>query len=445
MQINLMADPDAMRQAIADLAEACEQEIARADRPTDAFPLKALAPMFIVDRDQLPGWMDRVPLEIWKPLATLTERCFVCPIDERGLQSEYYALDHDDLVNFRQGIPILKFIAAIKAELTFNVGGRTKHIIEIKIREALEFEVFRRDIEIGELVSARSRLLKKSPVITSRGSGLEFLRNHAWIEGVPSKGKPMNKRLSKDDRQTALFESLRFEGEMLAVKFVPSAVSPSQVEKSILRQVAHWNAIPRTLADCEAALAAAALPVKILMKACAFVTQLTKAKRAVAKAVQKAEQRAAKRAEKANQLELDLAAGAVKRPRWRPLNPIADPMTKRRHQYFSECQFSPFELTFIAFTADIDPNLLSTQHVLATPEFNLARMLRRLYWGQQVRPEFAELSLVHELVFGPPGDHAPYTDTRAFLAKAALDLEPRERWAAWFDNPIEPLRLAVKK
>jgi hypothetical protein len=72
-------------------------------------------------------------------------------------------------------------------------------------------------------------------------------------------------------------------------------------------------------------------------------------------------------------------------------------------------------------------------------------MLRRLYRGQQIRPEFAELSLVHELVLGPPGVQFAYTDTRAFLTKAALDLEPRERWAAWFDNPSEPLRLAVKK
>jgi hypothetical protein len=445
MQVTLIANPEAMRQAITDLAGACEQEIAKADRPTDAFPLKALVPMFVVGQDQLPGWMDRVPLEIWKPLATLTARCFVCPTDEHGLQSEYYALDHDDLAKFRQGIPILKFVAAIKPELTFNVGGRTKHIIEIKIREALEFEVFRRDIEIGELLSTRSRLLQKSPVVTLRGSGLEFLRKHAWIDGLPSKGKPMDKRLSKNDREIALFESLRFEGEMLAIKFVPSAASPSQVEKSILRQVAHWSAIPRTLVDCDQALAAAALSVKILMKACALVTQLTKGKRDLAKAIRNADQRAAKRAAKANQFELDLAAGAAKRPRWRPLNPIADPMTKRRHKYFSEGHFSPFELTFIAFTADVDPNLLSTRHVLATPEFNVARMLRRLYWGQQVRPEFAELRIVYELVFGPPGEHTPYTDTRAFLAKAVLELEPRERWAAWFDNPIEPLRLAVKK
>ena len=443
MNITIMLDFEAMERAIADLATACEDEIGKADRPTDAFPLKAIVPLFVVKTEHLDKWKDRVAPELWAALSFLTDRCFICPADETELQSKYYALDHKDLAAFQQGVPVLKIVSAIKHDQILD--GRTKHIIEIKIREALEFEVFLRDIEIGELLSAKSRLIKNSPVIRSRGSGLEFLSKHAWIDGVPSKGKPMDKRLSKHDRQTALFESLRYEGEMLAVKSVPSASSPKKVENSIVSQVADWKAIPRTLADCDAALAAAVLPVKILMKACAFVTASTKAKRALAKAVRKAEQRVAKRAAKANQLELDLAAGVIKRPRWRPLNPIANPMTKGRHKYFSECPFSPFELTFIAFTADVDPNLLSTQHVLATPEFRLARMLRRLYWGQQVRPEFAELGLVHELVLGQPGEHFTYTDTRAFLTKAALDLEPRERWEAWFDNPIEPLRLAVKK
>jgi hypothetical protein len=445
MQITMISNPAAMEQAISELARACEEEIAKADRPTDAFPLQAIVPLFVVDNAQLPGWKDRVHPAIWQPLAALAERCFVCPIEETMLQSKAYALDHDDLGNFRRGIPVLKIISAIKPEQTFNVGGRTKHVTEIKIREALAFEVFTKDIEIGELLSARARALNAGPTITARGSGLEYLCQHAWIDGVPAKGAAMDKTLPKNDRQLALFESLRAEGEILAVKFVPRALSPTHVETTILQQVGHWNAVQRTLADLDEALASAALPVKILMKASAYVTELTKAKRALAKAIKKAEERAAKRAQKANQLELDLVAGNRRRPRWRPLDPIPDPMTKRLHQYFSECTLSPFELTYVAFAADVDPNLLSTTHALATPEFNLARTLRQLHWGQKIRPEFAELSSLHELVFGQPSAHHLYPDTRAFLAKVALELEPRERWTAWFDNPIEPLRPPVKK
>jgi hypothetical protein len=445
MQISIISDPAAMERAIADLAKACEAEIAKADRPTDAFPLRAIVPLFIVDNAQLTGWKERVPPAIWQPLASLAGRCFVCPSNERELQSKHHALGHEDLTKFRQGIPILKIISAMKPEQTFNVGGRTKHVTEIKIREALAFEVFTKDIEIGELLSAKANARKTCSVVAARGSGLEYLLQHAWVDGVPRKGAAMDQTLPKNDRQRALFESLRAEGETLAVKFAPRALSPSHVETTIVQHVNGWSAVSRTPADFDEALATAALPVNILMKACAFVTELTKAKRALAKAIKKAEERAAKRARKADQLELDLAAANRQRPRWRPLDPIADPMTKRRHQYFSECTFSPFELTYVAFAADVDPNLLSTTHALATPEFTLARTLRQLYWGQKVRPEFAELSSLHELVFGQSNEHHLYPDARAFLAKLALELETRERWAAWFDNPIEPLRSSVKK
>jgi hypothetical protein len=445
MQITMISDAAAMQQAISDLAKACEEEIASVvDRPTDAFPVKAIAPIFLVNPAHLNAWTARVPREIWNALARLVKRCFVCATDERQLQGEYYALDHDDLKKFREGIPILKIVSAIKPQQVLGVGGRTKHVAEIKIREALEFEVFWRDIEIAALLRGKAQASNTDLMIT-RGSGLEFLRQNAWIDFVPSKGKARDKSLSKGDRQIALLENLRLEGEMLALKFVPAAVSPSDVENRILGQVERWNAAGRTKAEYEAALASAALPVKILMKACAHVTELAKAKLALAKAIKKAENRAAKRAEKSLQEEKDLASGLQRRRRWRPLDPVADPMSKRWHDYFAGNDFSAFELMFIGFSADVDPNLLSTKHVLATPEFNLARMLRRLFCRQQVRPEFAELSLVHELVFGSSDTSSLYADIRAFLAKAALDLEPRERWSAWFENPIEPLSLRAKK
>src|ERR1035437_3302493 len=172
MQFIIMRDSKAMGQAIADLAKTCEYEIAKADRPTDAFPLKAIVPLFVVKTEHLEKWKDRVAPELWASLSFLTDRCFICPADEAGLQSQYYALDHKDLAAFQQGLPVLKIVSGIKHQI---LNGRTKHIIEIKIREALEFEVFLRDIEIGELLSAKSRLLKNSPVIRTRGSGLEFL------------------------------------------------------------------------------------------------------------------------------------------------------------------------------------------------------------------------------------------------------------------------------
>ena len=97
-------------------------------------------------------------------------------------------------------------------------------------------------------------------------------------------------------------------------------------------------------------------------------------------------------------------------------------MTKRRHGYFSKCEFSTFELMLIAFTADIDPNLISTAHALATREFILARMLRQLYWRQRPRPEFRELPLLHELLFDADDRPHFYQDTRARSSPRRLSI-----------------------
>ena len=431
MEIVVVTGPTLMEQAIFDLAKACEQEIAASDRPTDAFPLGAIVALFLISEQHLTDWEKRVPDEVWLALNRLTDRCFLCPADEAHLQNQFYALPHADLVKFRQGAPILKFVSAFKFDYSLNVGGRVKTVTETKIREALEFEVFYADIEIGALLSVRSRMTP-SPVVAFRGSGLDYLRQHAWIDGVPSKGEAVRAELC-GDRRLALLDSLRLEGQKLAVKFVPSASSAARVETAIKDQINQWSAVGRTATEYEDALTSAAARVRMLMKACAHVTGLAETKHAVSKATKKVELRAAARAEKR-------AICEENGTKWRDrAAAAADPMTKAQHEYLSHGDFSPFELTFIAHAADVDPNLISIEHVLATPLFTIARMLRRLYVGQQVRPEFAELDALSELIFGTPGKPVLYPVSREFVLKAALDLAPRERWQAWFDNPAEPL------
>jgi hypothetical protein len=78
----------------------------------------------------------------------------------------------------------------------------------------------------------------------------------------------------------AILETLRFEGEMLAVKFVPNAVSPADVEQAILDQVRRCATTTRTAEDYDQALLSTARRVKILMKACSHITALSKANRA---------------------------------------------------------------------------------------------------------------------------------------------------------------------
>jgi hypothetical protein len=419
MKIMLLAGPAALKQAVDALAQACNEEIARSERPTDAFPLAALMPLFVVDRDHLLDWPDRVPEALWRALGRITQRCYVSYASEAELQKTYYALDHNELLQFRAGLPILKIVSAFKTTSGFNVGGRTKHSIEVKIREALEFEVFRREIEIAALQSAKARLLN-SDAVTTRGAGLEYLRVNSWVRGVPTKGEALKQKRSEGDRRGALFETLRVEGEKLAIQFTPGAISPTHAEDSIKKQVDVWAAGKREAAEFDEAIAAAALPVRILMKACSQVTAMSEEKHALAKSVKKARERARARAKK--------EARPLKWPRRKPLLPIPDPMTKKRHADFSKSPFSPDELIFIASAVDIDPNLLSLEHVLATPEFNLARKLRSCLYNERVVLDPVELQLLHELICCPPAGPVLYPKVREFLAQLALELHTREKW-----------------
>src|ERR1700736_3158926 len=115
--------PRALKSSV--LARACEEEITKSDRPTDAFPLKAIVPLFVVNKQHLAGWKERVPDEVSTALKRLTDRCFLCPADEAQLQNRFFALAHADLLKFRQGIPILKIVSAIKFDYLFK--GRWSH------------------------------------------------------------------------------------------------------------------------------------------------------------------------------------------------------------------------------------------------------------------------------------------------------------------------------
>jgi hypothetical protein len=420
MEITILAGPMALRQAVDALAKACIEEIERSERPTDAFPLAALIPLFVVDLDHLMDWPARVPDAVWTALGRITERCYVSYANEAELRNAYYALDHNELLRFRAGTPILKIVSAIKTTSVFNVGGRTKHSVEVKIREALEFEVFRREIEIAALQSAKARL-SNLDVVATRGAGLEYLRANSWVDGVPTKGVAGNKKRSKADSRGALFEALRVEGEKLAIKIAPGAISPTHVEDSIKKQVNVWAAGKREAAEFDDAIAAAALPIRILMKACSYVTAMSGEKHALAKAGMNADERARARAEK--------EAKPRERPRRKPLFPIPDPMTKKMHTDFSKSPFSPFELILIASAANIDPNLLSAEHALATLEFNLARKLRACRYEQRVLLAPAELLLLNELICAPPEKPVLYPQVRQFLTKLALELQTREKWA----------------
>lgn len=440
----ILANEERLRQAAIEHIHACENVIAQSNRPTDAFPLEAIIALFVVNKDRVAGWDDRVDGRVWQRLSLLLDHCFLCVYDETVLQSEYFALNHQEIINFRSGIPVLKIVSAIDTRAILGRGGRKKHEVEVKIREALAYEVFRRDIEVGELLAAQDRAINGKVIVAERGSGLAHLCEHAWVDGVPSKGDARDEALEPDDRKESLMTSLRVEGGSLVTKFVPGAAEPAQVVDLIVKQMAASTANMRTRDQYGNALAAAAWGVRVLMMACTRITELSEDKVELSNATHKADQRIARREEKEKKRIEELANGTRKRDRWRPLDPIADPMTKAMHQKLTTPDFSPLELAYIASTAGIDPNLLSTNHALATPELRLAQMLRKMSLGEPYLAGPMELDLLRALFFDAQNAIDIYRDIHDFLIRRALECHPQEWWVAELneldERPAPPVK-----
>ncbi|MGL3107266.1 hypothetical protein [Bradyrhizobium sp. BR 1432] len=407
---------------------ACEKVIAQFDRPTDAFPLEAVIVLFVVNEAQLPGWEDRVDDRVWNRVARLTDHCFLCPYAEQDLQNQYFALNHQELVNFRRGVPIVKIVSAIDTRTILSSGGRMKQDVEVKIRKALAYEVFRRDVVVGQLQAAQDRLDGKL-VVTERGSGLPYLSEHAWVEGVQCKGDARKEQIGSFARKLAVMSSLRAEGESVATEFVAGAAEPKVVVDLIVKQAAASTANMQKREQYDAALAAEAWSIKILMKACARISELSKDKVELSTATHRADQRIVKREEKERKRAEEFASGERKRERWRALDPIPDPMTKTMHQEFTRHDFSPEELVFVAATAGVDPNLLCIAHVLATPEFRLAQMLRKMNLREEYLAGPLELGVLREL-FGFSDPDGCYQEARSLLISLALQGFSQDWWVA---------------
>ena len=99
-------------------------------------------------------------------------------------------------------------------------------------------------------------------------------------------------------------------------------------------------------------------------------------------------------------------------------------MTRGQHELFTRNEFSALELAFIAVAADVDPNLVTVNHVLATPEFRLARKLGQIGRGHQAVLDLEEIKDLNELILGEQGhaEGAMYREVHRYLAECTLDI-----------------------
>ena len=121
-------------------------------------------------------------------------------------------------------------------------------------------------------------------------------------------------------------------------------------------------------------------------------------------------------------------------------------MTSQQHAMFARNKFTALELAFVALAADVDPNLLTANHVLATPEFRLARKLGRIGRGNRTSLDNEEIRDLQELIFGRRGHAggAMYLEVHRYLAECALELLPAaEQLHRLDDATVRVLKLVL--
>lgn len=405
---------------IKRLAAACREEIESSARPLDAMPVPWVLPFFFVHPNHAAGWWQSVRPEVWERIHDLKQEPERLIIPEAELQRTPFALSHAEMQQFRNG-PLLRMLSLVDLRLLRHRGGRLKRHVELDIREALEFEVFRRDPEIGALLSCMHAQLDRVDVPVVKGAGLNTLADLAWVPGIPTKGKAADDSLSEQDRRLALFEALRSEGEKLAVGWLPGLTDPAAAEAAVIGQIRDCVAGARwSRAEFEDAIKAAANWVHTLAKACVHTKEVAEEKHQLAKRAKVVE--------------------TLKRPPKGTAPFRQEPMTRQQHQLFTRNAFSAAELAFIAVAADVDPNLVTVNHMLATREFRLARKLGQIGRGHQTVFDPEEVRDLDELLLGDQGraEGAMYRDVHRYLAKCVLDILALPGGRARLNEAIAP-------
>lgn len=413
MKIYGVSNLDHIKRFVDDLIRACEAEISEESRPADAFPIHKVIAIFLIHAEHAAAWPTLVAAEVWNRLGRYTDGCFAALATEDDIKRQVWALNHQEVRQFRAGTPLLKIVAPFKLR-ALKRGTRTNHPIEIAIREALQFETFRRDIEIAAIKQLATLRPKRKEIVVARGTGISELVARAWVEGVPAKGLAADQDLPVHDRAAELFSSLRAEGEKYAARWMPGAVA-EDVVREIIKHVTDAPTEDFSEADFEASIANSARCVKTMMKACAQVTALTREKNAVGKKFA------------ASNLPSNEQAEPVDLTHY-----LDEPMNPRQHGILSGGDFSPGDLAYVAMAADIDPNLLSPAHVLATPEFVLARKLGRLSRVGSIELPPIEVLDLWDILAGEPT--CLYAEAHKFLTDLAFAIRPREVWETTLED-----------
>ena len=338
-------------------------------RPTDAIPVEVTLPFFVIHPDHLDGWKSRVDEETLKRLS-LCARPNVFIAREEEIQALPYALDKKELADFRRGKPVLIMATVHQIREPLRRGGRTKDVIEAALREALAFEVYRRDIELRAIEALRAK--KDGRVVDATDiPKVCTLSGMVWVKDFPAKGRNLQANRAGDgpadeDAWLTVVAALQDEGRKLAAGRIRNVKTPDEAQAKIIARVFERDTSAWESNDFDAYSAELVRPVELLMRAVCWVTELTQCKQKLSRRLRK---------------HLSQNDGR----RTKPYDPVqVEIMTKLEHSIITQNSFTAKELTEIAFLADIDPNLLCTSHILASVEFGIARQLGRWTRGEKM-------------------------------------------------------------
>ncbi len=401
---------DAMKRANArvdTLIQRANTDIASSDRPTDAFPLDAIVPVFMVHPDQVDGWFGRIDPVVAKRLEIFAPHSVVTESAER-LQGALYALTRDELSMFERGAPILRLQVPILIREALGRGGRKKDVVETKLREALAYQIFYHEIELTAIeaseASAQGKIVDPHEI-----SCLDHFVDHAWVNGVPAKTRASGDE-SEADRRLAFFASLREEGRRLTPKFAYGVVDIRRFRNAVIADFSNLDTKGWSHADYEAARDRAVAPVLLLMRAYAHVTSVAETKAGYSKRQRHV---------------LETVDGRRAQPIDRTTETV---MNRREHGVIAGAAFTPIELLNIAVLADVDPNLVSPTSAIYSIEFSLARKIRNFGFGEPVALNSMEAEvfgriLGHELPVDPM-----WASLHTATAALAFEIRPRETW-----------------
>jgi hypothetical protein len=394
-------------------------------RPTDVFTPDCVQPIFVIHPDHLDGWRGRVADEIWSRLSVFPKPMVLTDTEE-AVQRGNYALSPHDLRDFRAGLPVLKIMALNKIRDPLGIGGRKKDELEVSLRAALEFEVYRRDIEIRAIDALQAKRHGRN-IDPTKSTALEFLAVRAWIDGVATKGRGAGAGNPKtDDEKFAFFDSLREEGRKIATEREGDATRPREIRDAIISDIFSCDTNDFKPADFNEARTRAAGHVELLMRANAHATAVAKTKHTFSK-------------------RLRAFLKKIDGRRKKSFDPFKkEVMTKYEHNLIVANAFTAAELAELAICANIDPNLLCPAHALAWPEFGIARKIGRLGRGEDVHFEANETGLLFRCILVAIERRPPslYPEVHELLAEYALDAMPIEAWKAHFGEAIDVVIVA---